>query len=54
MVAGLLLCPSVSDTVYCTGFGLPVKPVSGVKVTLPVVGFTVHVPSPATFSVVTG
>ena len=54
MVAGLLVWPSLSATVYCTGFGLPLKVGSGVKVTLPVVGSTFHSPSPATFSVVTG
>ena len=53
MVAGLLVWPSVSVTVYCTGFGLPLKVGSGVKVTLPVVGSTFHSPSPATFSSVT-
>ena len=54
MVAGLLVWPSVSVTVYCTGFGLPVKVGSGVKVTLPVVGSTFHSPSPATLSSLTG
>ena len=53
IVPGWLSCLSRSDTTYCTGFGLPVKVGSGVKVTLPVVGSTFHSPSPATFSSVT-
>ena len=54
MVAGLLVWPSLSATVYCTGFGLPLKVGSGVKVTLPLVGSTFHSPSPATLSSLTG
>ena len=53
-VPGLLMWPSVSATVYCTGVGLPVKPLSGAKVILPVLASTVHVPSPATVRLVTG
>ena len=52
MLAGSLSFLSVSETTYCTAFGLPVKPLSGVKRTLPSAR-TSQVPSPATFSVVT-
>ena len=51
-VPGWLVWPSLSATVYCTAFGLPVKPLSGVKRTLPP-AMTSQVPSPVTFSVVT-
>jgi len=42
--------PSLSWTVYWIGVGSPVKPGTGVKVIAPVVGFTLHVPSPGTVS----
>ncbi len=42
--------PRVSSTVYVTGVGFFVEPLSGVKVTLPDCGSTVQVPSPGTVS----
>ena len=54
MLAGSLTLLSVSATVYRTGVGLPVKPCAGVKVTAPLCGSTVQVPSFATTRLVTG
>ena len=45
--------PCASSTLYCTGVGVPVNPANGVNVIAPVVGFTVHVPSPAMVMLVT-
>jgi len=42
--------PSLSCTVYWIGVGSPTKPTSGVNVISPVVGLTVHWPSPETVS----